>query len=460
MKTGSSHHSTNAIANSVETTQLADSAILTVGPATYIFPGKWIYGGPWERFGLYNAYVVVREDGEVFKMSAHAGELVPGSTEDLIQILQLYDPETRHPGVPLTLELDPTYFCFSKDCGGHCFSAPYRRLNPRLTIPTDTLKQIIETFAASGGRIVRFDGGGDPLAHSDVRNGKLPQLAQQLGLKSTILTAGDALSTTNLEAIGSADCYLRISLNAATDEIRQKFHGNNSSIVKIFTAVSRFAYWRDANNPGLPIGGTYLLSDLNYQEVYDCATRSKECGINHFSVRRILGTQSLRPHFSNEQLEKIEELFKKIRELADAGFRVFLPWRNLNEPDPDPSSGEFVAASCWQSSFKAILEPSAEARYKVQLCGRYRGDGVGQEMQLSPLFHSQNGTEWVNQWNKSFKDYPIPRSELPFKCVSCIDRGFIKMMDNLLSFLQPPRFRFKIFHLADTSPVIGASQII
>jgi hypothetical protein len=421
-------------------------AELRLAGRTLRFSGRWISGGPWERFGLYDQYVVVRDDGRVSRFAAHAGDLVPGSTEDLSAVLKLYDPEAARPTVPLTLEIDPTNRCASIDCGGHCFSAEYRALNPAGEISTEVLASTIRHFAEQGGRIVRFDGGGDPLAHPAVRNGELPELAAQYGLKSTILTSGDALEKTDLERVGRAGCYLRVSLNAATDETRRRFHGNKVELSRIFRRIEGFANWLAAHQPGLPIGATYLLSDQNHAEVHDCASRARECGISHFSVRRVLGPPSLRPDLSEAEA-RVGELLRKTQALATDTFRVFIPWRPIGEEDLNPRQGAFTAAQCWQSTFKAIVESCPDSAYRVQLCGRYRGSGLGQRMQMKPLFESSDGGKLVEEWRRSFTEYPFSRRELLHTCTSCIDRGFIQMMDELIQAVDPPRHGFEILHL-------------
>src|SRR5450759_494557 len=63
-------------------------------------------GGPWDRFSKYNAVALEREDGAILAVRAHAGELVPGSTEDLLDFLGSCGG--HYPTAPFTLELDPT----------------------------------------------------------------------------------------------------------------------------------------------------------------------------------------------------------------------------------------------------------------------------------------------------------------------------------------------------------------
>ena len=424
-------------------------AILRVGEKKHAFAGHWVEGSPWERFGRYDSYVVLRSDGGVIQIHAHAGELVPGSTEDLVSFISTNRNMVRTPASPLTLELDPTYACVSIDCGSRCFSAPYRRAAPMACIPPSVCGEIIRAFSDAGGRIVRFDGGGDPLCHPDVRNGRLPVLAQKMGLKSTILTSGDLLSCADLQAFVDAQCYVRVSLNAATQTTREAFHGNTVQLSDVCHALEELALRISKSRTGIPLACTFLLDTLNMEELLPSAVMAKSLGINHFSVRRVLGPDSFRPVFSSSQLARLPDLFSDVGRLESESFQVFLPWRKPNESDLNPSCGDFFASHCWQSTLKTVVEPDpGTGGIQGQLCGRYRGCGIGQKQKLPPLFQCKDGRDWVALWRRTFEDNRMDRQRLPKYCVSCIDRGFIKMLDDLMAFLSSDNtLDFNIFHL-------------
>ena len=428
-------------------------AAVDINGRTREFDGKWIEGSAWHRFGLYNSYVVIRNDGRVLKMPAHAGELVPGATEDLVDTIKAFDYFSSYPAAPLTLELDPTYRCASRDCGGACFSAEYRALAPAAMIPTPLLKETIQDFHSSGGRILRFDGGGDPLLHPAVLSGEVVEFAAKLGLKTTILTSGDWLDRANLDRIAETGCYLRLSLNAATEKTRQTFHGNRYSFSNILALAKRLVDRLDRLNAEVPVGATFLLSNLNYKEVLSCAYLARSAGIRHFLVRRILGPTKLRPHLSLSENNEAEELLSRVKKLHSNDFRVVVPWRAVGENDLSPKDGDFDAAQCWQSTFKSVVEPDPlSGGARVQLCGRYRGSGIGQLMQMQPLLSFSEGGAWVSKWQESFVTYPFSRQHLLHHCRSCIDRGFIAMMDQLLGFLKGHQEDFKILHLDSPNP--------
>lgn len=434
--------------NEYKTSYSNNISSLIINDETYSFQGKWISGLPWERFGRYNYYIVINKNGRVKKIKAHAGELVPGSTEDLISVLKTWDKSLMRPKSPLTLEIDPTYKCLSDNCGSHCFSYPYRVLSPCASLTENLMKNIITDFSGNGGRIVRFDGGGDPLLHESVRNGNVIEIASLLNLKTTILTSGDVIKKTNLKKIGESGCYLRISLNASTNKTRYNFHRSPTLLTDILNEISDFNSWLVNNNIILPVGVSFLLSPLNYHEVYECAKISKEIGVSHFSIRRILGPEKFRYNFNDQELEIIYSQFKKIKELDDSSFISFIPWRSLNESDLIPQK-DFFIKNCWQSTFKTVVEPSNkdENSYRMQLCGRYRGNGVGQQMQLDPLLESNDGVSFNLKWQDSFSFYPIPRQKLPEICGSCIDRGFMLMIDEIMDFLDYDTSDFSFLHL-------------
>jgi hypothetical protein len=423
---------------------------IRAGDRLHVFKGRWIEGSPWQRFGLYNCYVVVRSDGRLLKMPAHAGELVPGSTEDLVAALRACGGGT--PQVPMTIEVDPTYRCASRDCGGFCFSAKYRSLAPGASIATNTLKQVIDRFASDGGRVVRFDGGGDPLLHPDVRSGYLVEFAAARGLKTTVLTSGDTLDRANLDRLAASGCYVRVSLNAASDTTRRRFHGNAIALARITRALERLAASSDRMRAGTPIGATYLLAPDNYAEVVDCARLARRVGISHFSVRRILGPSWLRPDLAADEM-RISGLLEQVRQLHSDDFRVAVPWRSLGEPDLSPANRDIQATLCWQSTFKAVIEPDIQpGRVRWQLCGRYRGGGIGQRLAMPALFSLQEGTTWTEKWRESFSAYQVSRQRLLDVCVSCIDRGFILMVDRLFQFVRDAPSDFRVLHLDSPEP--------
>ncbi|WP_369015842.1 radical SAM protein [Actinocrinis puniceicyclus] len=153
---------------------------------------------------------------------------------------------------------------------GFCFSAGYRaaRTSGRL-MATDLIKSLLQAWAAAGVRLIRFDGGGDPLSHPD-----LPALIEHcdaLGLRTAVLTAGDLLAPRQFAAFIRARTYMRISLNAATDATRAALHGTSPArhgVRRILDTVAqldaqRRAVFGDEAGTLMPLGATSMIHPGN-----------------------------------------------------------------------------------------------------------------------------------------------------------------------------------------------------
>lgn len=407
--------------------------------------GTLVPGQGWERFGRYNAVRFRREDGAETLLKTHAGELTPGSTEDFLDYLRTCDGAP--PQAPFTLELDATYRCTSPGCGGACFSAEYRRLRPSAEMSSITITTAIREFAKEGGRVVRFDGGGEPLLHEGIRSGRHVVEAAELGLRTTVLTAGDQLPYSDWRSIVDAGCYLRISLNAASAATRRRVHGRRSDVALLWSTLEQICQY-SSRHSGPPVGTTFLLTATNYGEVEQAARRAREIGVSHFSARRVLGPPALRPHLPESAVRELDDLLAATQMLGTEDFVVMVPSRTLAEPDLSPRDGDFAARECWQSTFKTVLEPAdSPDQVRIQLCGRYRGGGVGQLTTRPALAANVDPSRWVGTWRSSFIDHQSSRPALIQECISCIDRGFIATADALVDFTEMGRHPVQADHL-------------
>lgn len=404
----------------------------------------------WDGFGLSNAILLSTGNKKVI-IPGHNGEIVPGFIEEDLMPAIKEVIETGRLKYPIIAEIDPTWKCRSiNNCGGHCFSALYRK-GKSFSIPIKQIEKFIQEFVEGGGKIVRWDGGGEPLLYQWIRNGELIEKCAKYNLKQTILTSGDRLSDANTTSFIDCNVYLRTSLNAATNETHKRFHGCPQPLTEIIKALEK--YISKKKNALLhdytPTGATFLLSHLNYKEVFDCAKLAKEIGIDHFSVRRVLGPKWLR--VDNELIieEELKDLFMKIEQLRSDTFVLFIPWRSVTENDI--KAFEIDSDCCWQSIFKTFMEPSIDGKgMNMTLCGRYRGGGIGQLKQIEQTIIDGTNNNYLNSWKYFLQKYD--RKRLINTCPSCIDRGFIVFVNNLLkglNFLGRINFDFQYIHIRD-----------
>lgn len=393
-------------------------------------PGDFVHGHDNAIFGRWNALVAARRSGVCETFAAHGGEIIPGRLADHIQ--RLRDGRS----FPVQVDMDISMACPSA-CT-FCFSAGYRagRSDGRL-MSESLLRGLIEQWAEVGVRVIRFDGGGDPLTHP-----ALPAaitLCAKHDLTTAVLTAGDLLPRVDLDAFVEAGTYVRVSLNAAVDRTRNLLHRQRTErfgVERIFAAVGalaerRASRWGGQSRVRMPIGATSMIHPVNAAETVAIARRAKEVGFDHLSFRVILGAAH-RVRFDEPARHALAESFAEIEsEVADEDFLVFLPTRELTDTGYVPAR---YFDRCRASVHRALVEvgPSPD-RAAVVPCGRYRGQGFAggpEPVVFDYLGESDTIAErWMNPRMVNLLD-TFPRS-----CGDCIDRSantFLQRVDDNL----------------------------
>ncbi|MGW7041152.1 radical SAM protein [Streptomyces avermitilis] len=400
--------------------------------------GQFVHGSDNAVFGQWDALLAVMPSGKWTVVPGHAGEIIPGRLDDHVE--RLGAVARGEPRGPVQVDFDVSMACPSA-CS-FCFSAPYRltRQSGRI-LDGDLMLTLIRQWADGGVRVVRFDGGGDPLTHP-----RLPEalsLCAERGMRTAVLTSGDLLSESLLPRILAARTYLRVSLNAARDVTRWRMHGQRTRafpVTSILSVVSALVRLREAEfGPGagqvMPLGATSMIHPGNVAETTDIARLARDTGFDHISFRVILGNDH-KVTFSEEQLVSLRAQFTEIRSsVAGPDFQVFLPTRDLTDTGYVPS--EFFKA-CRASTHRAVVEVgSRPGRAAVVPCGRYRGEGYRSEVPDRPrvMFGELDGSTTVAEVHAS------PRSRrllatFPDACGDCIDRSANTMLERIAELLH------------------------
>lgn len=338
--------------------------------------GRFVHGPDNAIFGRWNALVAAHRSGHCETFAAHGGEIIPGRLADHVHRLREGLMHGKH--FPVQVDMDISMACPS--ASSFCFSAEYRAKRRQGKLMSERLlRRLIEQWAEVGVRVIRFDGGGDPLTHP-----ALPaaiELCAGRGIATAVLTAGDLLAERQFDAFVEAGTYVRVSLNAAFDHTRKTLHGRRTEqfgIERIFAVVSRLAAARQlrwgADGPiRMPIGATSMIHPVNASETVAIARRAKDAGFDHLSFWVILGA-SHRVFFDESTRRALAEAFAEIeRDVCDDSFLVFLPARKLTDEGYAPTR---YFDRCRASVHRALVEvgPSPECAAVVP-CGRYRGQG-------------------------------------------------------------------------------------
>ena len=334
--------------------------------------GHFTFGPDNLTIGRWNSLVAYTPLGEILDVfPGHSGEIIPGRLQDHVD--RLLQNIVKNEKIPVQLDLDISMACPS-NCV-FCFSAPYRNVHKRQLIMDRALMlSMIKQWAQLGVKVIRFDGGGDPLTHPNFL--EAVELCYELGLQTAVLTAGDLLQENQLETLVRCGTYVRVSLNAGSNESRLLIHKPASSRMNLESILANIAklaelrtqfYGRDACDKML-IGATSMVHPLNSHEAYTIAARAKKAGFDHISFRVILGEEH-RVAFSPKMLEDLKTDFEHIqKELVDDTFLAFLPTRELTDTGYVP---ERYFAECLACTHSALVEvvPQSEIAANVP-CGR------------------------------------------------------------------------------------------
>lgn len=399
--------------------------------------GHFVFGSGNEIFGRWNALVAAHSAPGAMVFRAHGGEIIPGTIEDHIDRIRRNIAEGTE--LPLQVDMDVSMACPSACL--FCFSAGYRgsRTTGRL-MDTQLMLSLIRQSAQLGVKVVRFDGGGDPLTHP-----ALPQaigLCRELGLRTAVLTAGDLLSERLIPVFLRARTYVRVSLNAAEDATRSALHGQHGGrhgVQRILDVIRLLADRRNeafgsAGYAEMPIGATSMIHPMNAAETVAIAERAKHAGFDHLSFRVILG-DALRVDFTEAARSQLTAAFDQIRgAVADENFQVFLPTRDITDEGYVPSR---YFRQCRASTHRALIEVGpAPERAALIPCGRYRGHGyrAGPEEDRLVFGHLSPAEPLGDVWLGN----PMRQllGSFPQRCKDCIDRSANLFLETVASILH------------------------
>ncbi|MET8040417.1 radical SAM protein [Micromonospora sp. NPDC005215] len=383
--------------------------------------GRVVEGTDNVTFGHWNALVAWSPKTRSYRMiPAHGGEIVPGRLADHIAALSAGIRDGRPH--PVQLDLDITMACASA-CT-FCFSAGYRSVGGSgLHLSWPALERTVRSAAGMGVRVVRFDGGGDPLVSPHFA--AAVDLCRQLGLTSAVLTAGDLLRPELLLTLVRACTYVRVSLNAATDRTRMLLHRTPrlgvTSLLRMLAELDRLR--RAEHGPAplavMPLGGTSMIHPTNVAEIYAIAAAAKTAGLDHVSFRVVLGDR-LRVAFTAEQEDNYRRQVDRIRtELVDDEFQVFFPTRSLTDTGYVPRE---YFSTCLASTQRALVEVgSSPSEPALVPCGRYRGQGFAGGAE-GTVFGRMTGDDGLDDiWWTPRMTSLVQR--FPGECGDCIDRS-------------------------------------
>jgi MoaA/NifB/PqqE/SkfB family radical SAM enzyme len=402
--------------------------------------GQFVFGDDNTAFGRWNMLVACTPDGRLIdRFPGHGGEIIPGKLSDHIE--RLRDNVRTGQRRPVQADIDISMACASK-CS-FCFSADYRATRKHeMMLDKSLVLELIREWAGLGVKVVRFDGGGDPLTHPHLL--EVVRLATDLGMQTAILTSGDLLNERQFETFVACRTYIRVSLNAGQDNTRLLLHSPVSTrynISHVLTQIQQLsklrmqAYGLSAKRQML-LGATCMIHPSNSSEVYQIAEQAKEAGFDHLSFRVILGAKHA-VHFTNAAQAEVDEQFERIRkDLMDESFMVFFPTRPLTDTGYLPQE---YFTECLACTHRVLIEVGHRSNVAALVpCGRYRGHGFRWSAEnaerLTVFGNIESSMRVADIWMNPHMRNLI--SQFPQACSDCIDRSANLFFGNIKRVLQ------------------------
>ena len=250
--------------------------------------------------------------------------------------------ETGKVPTPIKLELDlADGFCNNK-CP-HCYYSTNIKNTP-VFLDVKIAKKTINVLAENGLKSLELSGGGEPTTHEGIC--EIIQYAYNKGLDIGIITNGLLLD--KLTNIADKLSYIRISLDAGSQDIYKKVHGINAfstviknlSILKNHTSIKKISI-------------AYLILDSNLNDILPAVKISKKIGCSSINFRPVI---DLSPEIWFEAKQKITGALNT----QDNNFKVF--YSEQSNPIENYSKG------CKTSPLATVVQANGD----IALCASKR----------------------------------------------------------------------------------------
>lgn len=162
----------------------------------------------------------------------------------------------------------------------------------KIITPLDNMKLIVDRVGEAGIKRIIFTGGGEPLINPYTLDGM--QYAKESGLSTALFTNGSLLNKEKADKLLDINpAFVRISLNAGSEEIHRLFHGlKRPYFNKVVENIRYLAKERQRINSSTEVSIGVITSPLNFSEIVDIAEvvneiymSSPEGGIDNLNYR-------------------------------------------------------------------------------------------------------------------------------------------------------------------------------
>jgi len=250
---------------------------------------------------------------------------------------------------PQTLELYISNRCNHK-CKG-CHSKEFFGLkSPFMEI--QLFKEIIGQLSSLGLEGIDFSGGGEPLLHPDFN--AMIEFVVKKGVKAGLVTNGIFINRKSDKMLIENLSFIRLALDAANKKTYKRIHGYDDFPLLIEN-IRHLIKQKRKFNSCITIGLKFLISKMNYSEIFPAAQFAKSLGVDYVQFKLLKG--SAKYNLSDSIQKEIDASLQKTSLLSTKEFFVV---------------GSIKQAGRMRASCKlSLLHPAIDVSGNLYICNYF-----------------------------------------------------------------------------------------
>ncbi|MBI5739871.1 MAG: radical SAM protein [Nitrospirae bacterium] len=217
---------------------------------------------------------------------------------------------------PVRVVLEPTNLC-NHNCV-FCFYSNFRDDN-KVYLSREKLFELAEDFKKMGVKSVSLVGGGEPMIHPAIYD--LIRWFRENNILISITTNGSTLKDSEIDTIVRASTYIRISLNAASEQTHNAVNAPRSShFARIISNIEKLRSHRDKIGANMLVGIKNAIFEKNFHEIENMVALGEELKVDYIMFAAVVGESPASRKILDDAKVIIEEMKKKTRVLLFHSF--------------------------------------------------------------------------------------------------------------------------------------------
>jgi MoaA/NifB/PqqE/SkfB family radical SAM enzyme len=314
---------------------------------------------------------------------------------------------------PWVIEMDPTTAC-NLACHD-CISA---NLLNQGGIGRERIKELAREFKEMGVRAVVLIGGGEPMAHPEF--GTLVDYFYENDIHVGLTTNGTLIER-HLDRLATKTKWVRISVDAGSDEIFKEFRPSPSGKSLFSTVVegmrklgqakrTKFGYsflvlQKPAGTHKIG-GGQNMLT--NAHDIEKAAHLALDLNCDYFEVKPSFDMMHFLQNQTNELSEIVRVQMQKIAHLASDKFKIVSPY-TLNEALRGAATQPKEYHRCLTTEIRTVVTPSG-----VYVCPYHRGNA---NMRIGDINNDSLQSVWNGERRRLIIQQLDPAIHCQFHCI-------------------------------------------